>query len=235
MTPGLPTRQVRRAPLVIVMVERPSSPLWPPDARIVRPEEQPQRYDLPPYSPPPVPAAPPLPPPGRSWAREGLRELLGTILPAVLVALLIHLFLAQATRVEGYSMEPTLHGHQRLVIEKLSYRLHPPRRGDIVVIRVPGYGRDMLIKRVIGLPGETIEVRGGQVLINGVPLAEPYLRTVTRGDYPATRIPDDAIFVMGDNRNNSNDSRAFGPIPLDAVVGKAWLRYWPPGDIGLIE
>ncbi|MCS7039304.1 MAG: signal peptidase I, partial [Caldilineales bacterium] len=140
-----------------------------------------------------------------------------------------------ATRVEGYSMEPTLHGHQRLVIEKLSYRLHLPRRGDIVVIRVPGYGREMLIKRVIGLPGETIEVRGGQVLINGVPLAEPYLRTVTRGDYPPTRIPDDAIFVMGDNRNNSNDSRAFGPIPLDAVVGKAWLRYWPPGDIGLVE
>jgi signal peptidase I len=212
-----------------------SPPRWPPDARIVRPEDQPQRYDLPPYTPPPVPATPPAVPAGDSWLRRELRELAETVLPAILIALLIHLFLAQATRVEGYSMEPTLHGQQRLVIEKLSYRLHPPRRGDIVVLRVPGYGREMLIKRVIGLPGETIEVRGGQVLIDGVPLAEPYLRTVTRGDYPPTRIPADAVFVMGDNRNNSNDSRAFGPIPLDAIVGKAWLRYWPPGEIGVVH
>ena len=107
----------------------------------------------------------------------------------MLIALLIHLFLAQATRVEGYSMEPTLYGHQRLVIEKLSYHLHPPERDDIVVLRVPGFGPEMLIKRVIGLPGETVEVRDGQVMINGQPLPEPYLRTITRGLIPKHAFP----------------------------------------------
>ena len=133
----------------------------PPDARIIRPETQPQRYDV-----PQLPSARSAAPPsqaGGSPIWQGTRELVETILPAVLIALLIHLFLAQATRVEGYSMEPTLYGHQRLVIEKLSYHLHPPERDDIVVLRVPGFGPEMLIKRVIGLPGETVEVRDGQV------------------------------------------------------------------------
>ncbi|RME85818.1 MAG: signal peptidase I [Caldilineae bacterium] len=166
---------------------------------------------------------------------QGLREMVETVLPAVLIALLIHLFLAQATRVEGYSMEPTLYGHQRLVIEKISYHLHPPHRGDIVVLRVPGYGQDMLIKRVIGLPGETIEIKDGVVFINGQILPEPYLDGSARGNYPSTLIPPDYYFVMGDNRNNSNDSRSFGPVPRDAIVGRAWLRYWPPYELGLVE
>lgn len=213
-----------------------SSPQLPPDARIIRPENQPERYDLPAYTPPPVPQTTgPIAAPPDSVIGQGLRELVSTILPAVLIALLIHLFLAQATRVEGYSMEPTLYGHQRLVIEKVSYHLHPPHRDDIVVIHVPNYGREMLIKRVIGLPGETIQVSNGQVLINGQPLAEPYLRSVTRGDYPLTTIPEGTIFVMGDNRNNSNDSRSFGPIAFDDIVGKAWVRYWPVSDIGMVD
>ena len=205
----------------------------PPDARIIRPETQPQRYDV----PHPTPARPAAPPSqaGGSTIWQGTRELVETILPAVLIALLIHLFLAQATRVEGYSMEPTLYGHQRLVIEKLSYHLHPPERDDIVVLRVPGFGPEMLIKRVIGLPGETVEVRDGQVLINGQPLPEPYLRTITRGAYPETRIPEGYVFVMGDNRNNSNDSRSFGPVAFDQLVGRAWVRYWPFTDVGLVH
>ncbi len=211
-------------------------PQLPPDARIIRPEDQPERYDLPAYSPPPVPqSSRPLVSASENTLTRGFREMVETILPAVLIALLIHLFLAQATRVEGYSMEPTLFGHQRLVIEKVSYHLHPPQRGDIIVIHVPNYGREMLIKRVIGLPGETIEVANGQVLINGQALAEPYLRSVTRGDYPPLTVPKDAVFVMGDNRNNSNDSRAFGPISFDNIVGKAWVRYWPVGNMGLVN
>lgn len=211
-------------------------PHLPPDARIIRPEDQPERYDLPAYTPPPVPqTGGRLAAPSDSIIGQGLRELISTVLPAVLIALLIHLFLAQATRVEGYSMEPTLFGHQRLVIEKVSYHLHAPQRGDIVVIHVPNYGREMLIKRVIGLPGETLQVSNGQVLIDGQPLAEPYLRTVTRGEYPPTIIPEGSVFVMGDNRNNSNDSRSFGPIAFDEIVGKAWVRYWPVSDAGLVE
>ncbi len=210
-----------------------SHPL-PPDARIIRPEDQPGRYDVPMSMPePPAPAAA-FPSEPSSLVR-GVREILETVLPAVLIALLIHLFLAQATRVEGYSMEPTLYGQQRLVIEKLSYHFHAPQRDDIVVVHVPGYGQEMLIKRVIGLPGDTIEVRGGQVFVNNQPLAEPYLRGVTHGDFPATVVPPETIFVMGDNRDNSNDSRAFGPIAFKDIVGKAWVRYWPLGVAGLVH
>jgi len=162
-------------------------------------------------------------------------ELVGTILPAVMLALLIHLFLAQATRVEGYSMEPTLHGQERLIVEKLSYRLRTPARGEIVVIHVPGYGDEMLIKRVIGLPGDQVEVREGQVYVNGATLQEPYLTSPIYGDYPATQVPEQHVFVMGDNRNNSNDSRSFGPIAEDDVVGRAWLRYWPLSEFGRVR
>ena len=204
----------------------------PPDARIILPESQPQRYDLPVVQPRPGPVSPPA---AGGGVGRAVREFMETILPAVLIALLIHLFLAQATRVEGYSMEPTLFGHQRLVIEKLSYHFHEPKRDDIVVLRVQNYGRDMLIKRVIGLPGETIEVREGQVFINGAALDEPYLAQMTGGAYPPTIVPEGYVFVMGDNRNNSNDSRSFGPISFDDIVGRAWIRYWPLNDAGLVE
>lgn len=213
----------------------------PPDARIIRPEAQPQRYDAGMIAPSSRPAAASSrraaasATGGGSALLGGVRELVETILPAVLIALLIHLFLAQATRVEGYSMEPTLFGHQRLIIEKVSYHVSPPERDDIVVIRVPGYGRDMLIKRVIALPGETIEVRDGQVFIDGQRQDEPFLRTVTRSDFPSHTVPPDHIFVMGDNRNNSNDSRSFGAVSYDDVVGHAWLRYWPLSDFGLVR
>ncbi len=205
----------------------------PPDARIIRPGDQPQRYDL--IAPAARPAARPIARPQRSLLRDGLTEMIGTILPAVMLALLIHLFLAQATRVEGYSMEPTLYGQQRLIVEKLTYRLRPPARGEIVVIHVPGYGDEMLIKRVIGLPGEQVEVRDGQVFVDGQALREPYLAGLTYGDYPATQVPEQHVFVMGDNRNNSNDSRAFGPIASAEIVGRAWLRYWPPQAFGRVR
>ena len=184
---------------------------------------------------PTVEAAPPV---GRTrpglLLRRGVREVIGVIIPAILAALLIQVFVAQTTRVESYSMEPTLYERQRLVIEKISYHLHAPRRGDIVVLHAPDGGDIALIKRVIGLPGETIEVRNGQVLINGHPLQEPYLRTLTNGVFPLTPIPDDAIFVMGDNRDRSRDSRTFGPVPIEDVVGRAWLRYWPPDRAGFV-
>lgn len=206
----------------------------PPDARIIPPEEQPQHYSPDLESPvtsgvrePSASAA------GESLAGSVVRELAGTIIPALLIAIVIHLFLAQATRVEGYSMEPTLYGHQRLIIEKLSYRFHQPDRGDIVVISVPGFD-ELLIKRVIGLPGDTVSMRDGVVYLNGKALDEPYINGPARGNFPPTKIPEGYIFVMGDNRNNSNDSRSFGPVPIENVVGHAWMRYWPLQDLSLM-
>jgi signal peptidase I len=173
-----------------------------------------------------------------------MREVLETIVPAVLIALLINLFLAQATRVYGQSMEPNLHTDQRLVVEKLSYNrqirqilgLNGPERGDVVVIRVESQGDELLIKRVIGLPGDVVEIHDGHVIVNGQPLSEPYVAgSTTTGFYAPTTIPPLQIFVLGDNRGFSNDSRSFGTIPLEDVVGRAWFSYWPPEQIGFVH
>src|SRR5690606_8232655 len=118
---------------------------------------------------------------------------------------LINVFVGQATRVEGQSMEPNLHTEQRLVVEKLSYRFHGPQRGDIVVIRVPSQGDELLIKRVVGLPGETVEFRDGHVYVDGKLLDEPYVTQTTRmGRTGKVVVPPQSVFVMGDNRNHSN-------------------------------
>jgi signal peptidase I len=174
---------------------------------------------------------------GRFVAR-GLRGLLETIAPAIIIALVINLFLAQATRVYGQSMEPNLHSDQRLVIEKLSYshwlRLRSQQRGDVVVVLVEG-SSDLLIKRVVGLPGDQVEIRDGQVLVNHEPLTEPYVAQPTYGSYGPMDVPPLHLFVMGDNRNFSNDSRTFGPVPMKDVVGRAWLSYWPPDQWGLVQ
>jgi signal peptidase I len=164
-----------------------------------------------------------------------LLELGETVLPAIVIAVLINLFLAQATRVYGSSMEPNLHTDQRLVVEKLSYHLHEPRRGDVVVLRLPERGPELLIKRVVGLPGETIEIRSGHVTIDGTVLTEPYLSRSTNGTYGPLVVPGGQVFVMGDNRGASNDSRIFGPVPLERVVGRAWVSYWPIEFFGLVH
>lgn len=168
---------------------------------------------------------------GARW----LREALETILPAILIAVLINLFLAQPTRVHGQSMEPNLHTDQRLVVEKVTYHLHGPRRGDIVVFDAADQSDELLIKRVIGLPGETIEIRDGQVFIDGIPLDEPYLTQETRGHYGPVEVPPLHIFVLGDNRSFSNDSRSFDAVPIENIVGRAWLSYWPVADLGVLE
>ncbi len=177
------------------------------------------------------------PPPPSAWKQVGgaIKETLETIIPAIIIALLINLFLAQATRVYGQSMEPNLHTDERLIVEKVSYKLHPPQRDDIVVLKVRDEAKELLIKRVIGLPGETVEVRDGKVLINGEPLDEPYLARPTLGRYGPTVVPPEHVFVMGDNRNASNDSRAFGPVSYNHIIGKAWVSYWPPSEAGLIH
>jgi signal peptidase I len=168
-------------------------------------------------------------------ALRWLSEAVETIVPAVLIAVLINIFLAQATRVYGQSMEPNLHTDQRLVVEKLSYNFHEPRRGDIVILHIPQNGAGLLIKRVIGLAGEKLEIKGGKVYINEQPLEEPYLSKQPQRDMRATVVPPEHVFVLGDNRGFSNDSRAFGPVPLDNIVGRAWFSYWPLDQIGFLE
>jgi len=169
------------------------------------------------------------------WLLQALREIAETLVPAVAIALLINIFLAQATQVLGQSMEPNLHSSQRVVIEKVTYRFfHGPRRGDVIVIQLPNQ-EDLLIKRVVGLPGETIEVRKGQVYIAGEQLDEPWTINPGGGNYGPRTIPPLHVFVLGDNRGASNDSRNFGPVPIKHIVGRAWFSYWPTEYVGFVE
>ena len=169
------------------------------------------------------------------WLLRALREVAETVIPAVIIALVINLFLAQATQVLGQSMEPNLHSSQRVVVEKVTYRFfHGPRRGDIVVIDLPGQ-TEMLIKRVVGLPGETIEVRSGKVYIEGEQTDETWTVNPGGSNYGPQTIPPLYVFVMGDNRGASNDSRSFGPVLIDHIVGHAWFSYWPAEYVGFVE
>ena len=161
-------------------------------------------------------------------------ELFETSAPAFVIALLINFFLAQATYVHGHSMEPSLYTDQRLIVEKVSYRLHPPHRGDIVVVDVDTSDVP-LIKRVVGLPGETVVIRESGVMIDGVPLQEDYLSDISQRDYGPTIVPAEHVFVLGDNRNASNDSRYFGAVSFDRIIGRAWLSYWPPETLHLFR
>lgn len=161
---------------------------------------------------------------------------------ALLVALVVRSTLAQAFWIPSPSMEPTLHEGDRVLVNKLSYRLHDVHRGDIVVFERPPAAVSVnpdedipdLIKRVIGLPGDTIEARAdGAVYINDRRLDEPYLPDDTRtANLPEQEVPEGQVFVMGDNRANSSDSREFGAIDEDLIVGRAFLRIWPLTDIG---
>ena len=164
------------------------------------------------------------------------------IVGALVVALVVKTFLFQAFYIPSASMEPTLEKGDRVLVNKLSYDLHDINRGDIVVFELPPDkvgpdGIKDLIKRVIGLPGETIESRDGVVYIDGKRLEEPYLPDGVTTDNPAIEkqvVPEGHIFVLGDNRDNSADSRFAnrGPIPIADVIGRAFVQVWPPTDVG---
>jgi len=171
---------------------------------------------------------------GSSTVKSWLREMVESVLPALVIVLVVNVFLAQATRVEGQSMEPNLHNNERLIVEKISYRFRSPSRGDIVVLRRPYRSSEPLIKRVVGMPGDTVEVKNGQVFINGEALNEPYLDQPTWGAIALTVVPEEHVFVLGDNRRASNDSRAFGFVSYNDIIGRAWVRYWPPQEIGVL-
>ncbi len=175
----------------------------------------------------------------RSNGSKLLIEWIVLIVAALTIALLIKTFLFQAFVIPSESMEPTLHGctgcsNDRILVNKLSYRLHDVNRGDIVVFAAPpGFdngGIKDFVKRVIGLPGETIETRNDQVFIDGKPLEEPYINpdcTDRGGAIERQEIPVGHVYVMGDNRCSSSDSRKFGTIDTDTIVGRAFVRIWP--------
>lgn len=191
-----------------------------------------------------VPVPPPPPPPvrrrGHRSSTRNAVEWVAVVVGAVVIALLVKTFLVQAFRIPSESMDPTLVRGDRVLVNKLSYRLHDVNRGDVVVFQrpegLPGTPEDPqdLIKRVIGLPGETVDARDGVVHIDGRPLEEPYLPAGTftaNLDRPVV-VPDGHVLVLGDNRANSQDGRVFGPIPIDSIVGRAFLIMWPPGRVG---
>ncbi|MDQ3679394.1 MAG: signal peptidase I [Actinomycetota bacterium] len=188
-----------------------------------------------------------------------VRECLIVLVGALSIAFFLKVLVAQAFFIPSVSMTPQLRVSDRVLVSKLSYRLHDPRRGDIAVFDCPpdqcpedqdddggGVGRlvrsfgqgvgviqpstQEFIKRVVALPGETVESRDGQVYVNGRRLIEPYLSpdTITSNLAPTT-VPPDGVFVLGDNRANSSDSRVFGPVSRTSVVGRAIITVWPPG------
>jgi signal peptidase I len=170
----------------------------------------------------------------KSRTGSALRELAETILFTLLIYLLVRTFVLENYRVQGVSMMPTLESGQYLVVDKLSYRLHEPQRGDIVVLHDPHRSDRKLIKRIVGLPGEILELKNSQLYINGQPFDEAYVGVTIRYTQVPLPIPEGHYYVLGDNRNNSSDSHSWGALAGKDVVGKAWLSYWPPSLWGII-
>lgn len=162
------------------------------------------------------------------------REIIETILLAAVIWLAVNFATARYV-VDGQSMEPNLHTGQFLIVSRLVYKFGAPQRGDIIVFDFPGNPADDYVKRVIGLPGDTVTIQAGQIFINGNRLDEPYLpderMLPTQGRWV---VPEESYFVLGDNRAHSSDSRSWGMLPQDAIIGKAWISYWPPQDWGAI-
>ena len=160
---------------------------------------------------------------------EEAKDWIVSIATAVVLALIIRTFIVELYLVDGPSMRPTLQNAERLVVNKFIYRFREPERGEILVFQYPRDTRRDFVKRVIAVPGDTIEIKDGQVYVNSQLMNEPYILSKTRGDYPLAEVPKGHIFVMGDNRNNSEDSRFadVGFVPYELIKGKAILVFWP--------
>lgn len=168
-------------------------------------------------------------------------EIIETIVLALAIFVVIYLFLFQPHQVKGASMEANFYDGEYILTDKITYRLRPPQRGEVVIFKAPKNPDLDYIKRIIGLPGETIKIENGKIVINSQELAEPYISKgmVTTGGFYLSEgkqiiIPEDSYFVLGDNRSHSSDSREWGPVYKDNIIGKAFLRYWPPSRIGIL-
>jgi len=178
-------------------------------------------------------ATPPENTPGPQLRRE-LRSWTRDLAVALGLALVIIIFLYQPVKVEGTSMAPLLSDQERIFINKFVYRFEPIERGDVVVFWYPLDRSKSFIKRVVGLPGDTVEIRSGHLYVGGRELMEPYVPAnyLDGASYPPLTLPADSFFVMGDHRDSSNDSRVFGPVPRQFIYGKAVFAYWPVDHFG---
>ena len=164
-----------------------------------------------------------------------LREVGITILIAVAVFVCLRLTVQSYTVVMS-SMEPNFHDGECIMVNKVCYRSSGPQRGEVIVFDPPFDSEYPFIKRVIGLPGETVEIKDGKVSINGTPLKEDeYIMAPPNYTMPATEVPETEYFVLGDNRNNSTDSSKGWTVPRDNIIGKAWFTYWPPSKLGVVK
>lgn len=169
-------------------------------------------------------------------------ELGRTIALSIVLALGIRTFVAEARWIPSESMIPTLQKYDKLIVDKLSYRFTEPQRGEIVVFsptenikKENPELKDAFIKRIIGMPGDKVEVKGERVYINDQPLQEQYLEAAPQYQYGPVTVPADSYLVLGDNRNNSYDSHFWGFVPRDHIIGRAIVRFWPPNRIGEID
>jgi signal peptidase I len=173
---------------------------------------------------------------GRASLPTILREVVETLLLAAVIYLIVNFFTMRC-EVDGPSMQPTLETGQRLVVYRLAYVFSEPERGDVVVFHSPLNPDDNLVKRIIGLPGEIVSIQDGHIYIDGELLEEPDF--IPEPYYSGTwEVPEGHYFVLGDNRNASNDSHGWGeaaPIAAEEIIGRAWISYWPPDQWGVIE
>lgn len=168
-------------------------------------------------------------------------DFLETIVVALSIFVVVYLFLVQPHEVKGSSMEPNFHNNEYILTDKISYRFSEPKRGDVVIFKSPKNPEVDYIKRIIGLPSEQVKIQNGSVYINDKKLGEPYLEETTIL-YPGSfmqegieiTIPANEYFVFGDNRSHSSDSREFGPISRNLIIGRAFMRYWPLPKFGLL-
>lgn len=168
---------------------------------------------------------------------QSLLDLLHDLAIAVVVCVVLVTYVVQAFKVQGTSMSPELQDGERILVNKFLYRIADIERGDVVVFWYPEDPELSFIKRVVGLPGETLEIVKGNVYVDGRRLEEDYVSAdnIDRRSYPRQEIRPGHFFVLGDNRRGSNDSRSWGVVPERYIYGKASLRIWPPGDLGLVE
>jgi len=180
-----------------------------------------------------IPTIPSAPSVEKTNWRQFALDLIETLFLAVALYLGINAISARV-RVDGFSMNPTLQDGEYVLVSKVTYRLGQPQHGDIIVFKYPGQPPQDLIKRIIGLPGDSVQVNGSNVYVNGQPLAEPYIAAAPmyQGQW---QVPEGFLFVLGDNRNDSSDSHSWGLLPRENVIGKALLIYWPPPEWNIIS
>ena len=163
------------------------------------------------------------------------REFIETIVMTLVVFLLLVTFVIQGFKVYGSCMEPNLHTGERLLGNKFIYHFEKPVRGDIIVFKYPPDPSKVFIKRVVALSGDTVEIQSGKLYVNKKRVVEDYVKTIPHGDFPAEKVAGGHVFVLGDNRDESNDSRFWGELPIDNIQARAWLRYWPVVKIAVFR